>query len=370
MFIIFNIWAIAVGLGILAVVSVLMQMFPGLMNGPHELLVFGIVTMVVGGGTEYFGIRGRVFFLPIWLIGLAIVCFQIGWIGTAIFVAFLVAGFFWLIQIGKKREREHWLKAQEALRKTPTPAASWNEGEFWQWVNTTLTLPSSKYTPEICDHNLKVLQAVQDRKPQLRPDESARLVLLRNFLVQSSHAPKPADIDWKLRRAVIDLIESKLKDGSSKPTPAAVPPLIPKTDGNSVPPPIPATGGRYAAPEGPLEELFCKMKYGGMTLQQLAPDLLNAKVFVLQQQFDPSIPHKVTAPMTVSGPDHAFWVAAFTSLSRAKPAMEGRPDYKHACEVPVADLIASLPAVEGIHVNPGWKDGMQIPATALRDSQG
>jgi hypothetical protein len=42
----------------------------------------GIVSTIVGAICEVVGIKARVFLLPIWMIGLGIICFNLGWPGA------------------------------------------------------------------------------------------------------------------------------------------------------------------------------------------------------------------------------------------------------------------------------------------------
>ncbi len=98
--------------------------------------------------------RDRFFFMPIWVFGLAIICYHLGWPGRIVFVALLVGGIIWLFLAAKKQEVVDWRKAQEEFVKSAAPPANADEIKFWEWVKATLFLPTwMDFTPEVCQHD-------------------------------------------------------------------------------------------------------------------------------------------------------------------------------------------------------------------------
>jgi len=71
--IILNLWAFLV-LAIIAAAGWLLDLwFPSLFQPAYQLLTFGSIAFLVGALTEMLRVRGRIFFTPIWLLGLILI---------------------------------------------------------------------------------------------------------------------------------------------------------------------------------------------------------------------------------------------------------------------------------------------------------
>jgi hypothetical protein len=71
--IILNLWAFSV-LAIIAAAGWLLDVwFPTLFQPAYKLLTLGSIVFLVGAITEMLRIRGRIFFTPIWLLGLILI---------------------------------------------------------------------------------------------------------------------------------------------------------------------------------------------------------------------------------------------------------------------------------------------------------
>src|SRR3954462_7550013 len=164
--IIFNLWAIPVCLVIWLVLLGIEHWVPALATNAHFAFTLGVVAAVMGGACELIGISGRLFLVPIWMLGIGIMCFQIGWIGTLFFAVAVVAGAVVLFRKATRKERADWDKVQLELIKSPAAPIDGTEAQFWSWIKTMLFLPLwMKLTPEVCEHNLKILQAMKGAKP-------------------------------------------------------------------------------------------------------------------------------------------------------------------------------------------------------------
>ena len=84
-------------------------MWPALAGDALDGWTIGVVTTVIGGAAELVGVRARLFFVPIWLIGVGVVSYQLGLIGTVVFVVIVVAGAVW------------WSKRSKATARSPFP---------------------------------------------------------------------------------------------------------------------------------------------------------------------------------------------------------------------------------------------------------
>ncbi|MDB6026970.1 MAG: hypothetical protein JWM68_3193 [Verrucomicrobiales bacterium] len=122
MIVIYNWRVIPVGLAIVAVALGLEQLAPSLMRGPHGILAVGVITTVVGGITEACGFSGRLFFLPVWLIGLGIVCFQFHWITLIIFAILTGIIFYFINRAGKVEAIEPSEKTEADLSSASSVA--------------------------------------------------------------------------------------------------------------------------------------------------------------------------------------------------------------------------------------------------------
>jgi hypothetical protein len=223
--IIFNLWAVLVVPLIILICLPFYTYFPELMKGPHEALVLGIIVTVIGGITDYVGLKGRLFFLPIWLIGIGIICYQIGVVGMTIFAAIAAVGIYFLIRQNKKRSAADWKKAQEELAKTPAPEANWDAMRLWQWVQATLFFPIFRQTPEMRSHNMKVMNGITSVRPELSQDEAKKFFLFHKFLEESKDDPKSKMLDGDLEKSVRGVIEKKLADLKKKPAGKQPPPI-------------------------------------------------------------------------------------------------------------------------------------------------
>jgi hypothetical protein len=205
------------------------HIWPALMTQQWKGWTIGVVATVLGGICDWVGIKGRVFFVPIWLLGLGLICFQLGVPGTIAFIALLIAGGVWIFMAAKKKEPVDWQKAQEAIIKSAAPSADTDESAFWAWVKATLFLPVwMNFTPELCQHNLKVLQSIRQSGIPLTPDENAKIRALEEFLARAQAASKPPGSEVKIQTAVEKVVDDRIFKAKRKPRgEKGVPPRIP-----------------------------------------------------------------------------------------------------------------------------------------------
>jgi hypothetical protein len=215
MLIIFNLWAIPVGIVIYLVLVGLEHVAPGLMAEGRSGWTIGVVTTLVGAVCNLVGLKGRVFLLPIWMIGLGIICYHLGWPGTIAFIVLLVGGGIWFFKGAKKREAADWQKVLETAIQAGTPPAGADEIQFWEWVKATLFLPTwLDCTPELCQHNLKVIREIQQAGRSLAPDEQAKLQALQQFLTAAQNASKPPGSEMNIQTPVSELVAARLRSAN------------------------------------------------------------------------------------------------------------------------------------------------------------
>jgi hypothetical protein len=232
MIIVFNLWAVPIVFIIYLVTEGIAHFFPSTMADNHSGWTIGIVAAVVDGAAQAIGVSGRIFLIPIWVWGVGMVCYQLGWMGTVGFVLFVIAGIVWMSKSGKKKEEAEWVQAQEQLAKSQNPADAATETDFWTWVKATLVLPTwMDLSPQMCEHNLRVLEIIRKARPALQPDEQKELSVYERFLIIARALPKPPN-PMKVQSPVDTLVNNKLRKASkTEPLPraAALPPMIPAT---------------------------------------------------------------------------------------------------------------------------------------------
>ncbi len=219
--IIFNLVAIPVGIAIVLVMWAVGYFWPSAVTPPLLWWTYGLVTLGVGGVAELAGLRARLFFLPVWLIGVGLVAYKIGLAGSIAFVGLVVAGLIWSNRKTKKTEAATWEKLRYVSRTLPLQTGR-DETAVWEWVQATLFLPlCTVYTPEICAHNLAVLKSLRESGVSLNAEEKATLRAQEEFLEQAPAELKLPGVDGKVYSAMNRLIETRLRQAREKPRPAA-----------------------------------------------------------------------------------------------------------------------------------------------------
>ncbi len=258
MLVIFNLWAIPV-----LVIAFAAFRFAVWLGAPANGWTIGLVTLTIGGFSEFLGARGRLFFMPVWLIGVAMIAYKVGRVGTITFIVVALALMIWHARRSKKQEKARWEKIR-ATPPTPPPPHSPDETAFWQWVDANLFLPTFlDYTPEVCAHSLGIIKAVRASGVPLDAKELNLIREQQDFLTQARIAPtplsSPARLPFKLRGLISRRLQDAPDQAKSKPAPAAPPPLPDN------PPPAPvvyrttadldlAWGGFYASRESETAE--------------------------------------------------------------------------------------------------------------------
>lgn len=353
MLVFFNLWAIPVGLVVLLIWSMILRTVPSFEKNPHELLVLAIVTTVVSGIAECFGIKSRVFFLPVWLVGIGIACCQFGLPGVIAMTIVGGAGIIVLFRRTKQRESQAWKQAQENVLKI-NQAPGWPEAEFWRWVERTLFLPIlMDFTPAVCEHNLRVIQSIQNHRALSKVDEAA-FALLRAFLETNQKAAIPKVLDQKLRSAIQKMLKRNISA-----TARSVP--LPE-NGTEPQSGIPAdkSATRHTRPrdafnpQNPIEAILMASRFGGATIAQIVDKVAASQIFILQREagFQPGRDFLEINP---AGSQSGKFVAIFSSAERCRQFPQVGSVFRHAYQTCGLTVFCKLPANTGIVVNPGFK---------------
>ncbi len=211
---IFNLWALLVGLLVVLASLGVHEAAPQVMQGTMGNFIVGVITFVFGGIAEALGMRGRIFFLPVWLFGLIIIGFQLfEWWGIWGILAGLllgVGGVVVLLMLAKRAEVKKWECLQkesfsEEAKFADKPAA------YWTIVRKYLFLPASiDYSPAIYAHNQGVLRHVLSRSDLgLNEPETGILKDFSSALTVLEAAPEPQAPAGESIKAISQLIASK-----------------------------------------------------------------------------------------------------------------------------------------------------------------
>lgn len=140
--IVFNVFAVPILLLVGAIGAGLIWLAPGLFGGPYEEVTYSLLAVGIGGLGELVGMKGRLFFLPIWLIGGAVLAYQLwtlfGLVGLAagvVLVGLLIVAFIatilWSMWAAEKEmpkkleEARQLLEAGKVILAKPVLADAW-----------------------------------------------------------------------------------------------------------------------------------------------------------------------------------------------------------------------------------------------------
>jgi hypothetical protein len=217
--IIFNAFAILVGLIIAVFLGPLFWAFPEFMDTTWgNVLAAGIIT-VVSIITDLIGLKGRLFFLPIWLFGLIGMGVNLhelwGWYGPALAAALVVMLFVGLMAIGAMSEKKEWANAPANLIAARDALAKGVNEETWELIGKAFFVPAwGDDTPERCRHNLEVLALARKAMPENAGALELRIfdalgVAYRAGLAPKTEGSEKVTIPSEFTTAMIEIIGNK-----------------------------------------------------------------------------------------------------------------------------------------------------------------
>lgn len=193
--IIFNALAIVVGIIIGIFLGPLYWAFPEFMDTTWGNVLAGGIVAVIGIITDLVGLKGRLFFLPIWLfgiIGMGVNLHELwGWYGPAMAVAVVVMLFLGLMALGAVGEKKEWAAAPENLNAARASLAKGVSEETWELLAKAFFVPSwGDDTPERCQHNLWVLAVAAQAMPDPQGALERRIFNALNASYRAGIAPR------------------------------------------------------------------------------------------------------------------------------------------------------------------------------------
>lgn len=203
---------IAVGF-ILGVCLGLNYLWPNLLGSTYGDLIIGAVTFVIGTGLEIFGVKGRVLFMPVWLLGILMIGYQLfvlfGFLGVVGALCLVSLAIFVHLKVSHAQERKRWAEAQRRILELPSLTTSPDRQSFWKCVKDTCVLPTNvPFDSSVASHHRTVLRYVLEATDaELDSTDRELLRKLDAYVTEAVTMFLPPKIDLTLRRSAIATFE-------------------------------------------------------------------------------------------------------------------------------------------------------------------
>lgn len=212
--IVFNAFAIVVGLAVGICVGPLYWLFPNFMQTTWgSVLAFGIMT-VVSLIADFAGLKGRLFWLPMWLWGLIGIGFNLhtawGWVGIAAAAGAVVLSFVLLGVLAAVNDRRAWAQAVGSLNSARDAFTKGNADEAWPLLEKAYFAPSwMTETSETSRHNLEVLAVARGSMGAKEGSLEQRLFEALGLAYRDGMATEKPAIPGPLSSAMQQLLGNK-----------------------------------------------------------------------------------------------------------------------------------------------------------------
>lgn len=211
---ILNIYGI-LGIVIISFVGFYLHMvWPSLFEGSNFGVTVGLLSVLIGAIMERLGARGRIFFMPVWLLGFILAAYGTfllwGVIGLILPALLAILAVLWLTKIIKKRDAEKWEKANEWLEQFREYTGPADSVVFWQLVKESLYFPMGVYSPAACKHNLEIVRRVLVNFPQSDATKGIAIWYgFQEFLTEASESEKSKLMDKKMETQLLEFVRAR-----------------------------------------------------------------------------------------------------------------------------------------------------------------
>ncbi|MBL8913325.1 MAG: hypothetical protein JNM17_21690 [Archangium sp.] len=220
--IVFNLWAIPVGLLIGLGYVGLEKLAPGTFGGAHENLTIAVLSIVIGGLGEVFGLKARVFFMPVWLLGSFVGAYQSyslwGGAGLALGVGVVVGLIVLFIATIVWSSRGEVEKIPERLKEAREAFAKGENDAGREALADAYVTPFGKLTGDHARKLMPVIEFIEQERTRLGVDPTwtATLAETKRLLVLTDqHGPYGMLSDEQM---IISAIEPWLRDAGKRPS--------------------------------------------------------------------------------------------------------------------------------------------------------
>lgn len=144
--------------------------FPALADDRHFPLYVTVAFTALAIAASAQGIKSKILFVPTWWAGLCSICWACGELGGGWWAAAIVGGLLTLfagfLAIGAAEERKQWAEAPDKLLEAKAAALSEDWPAFWKAVAASFFSKGSlAFPPDVCRHDLQVLELVASQVP-------------------------------------------------------------------------------------------------------------------------------------------------------------------------------------------------------------
>ena len=216
--IIFNLPAILVVILIGVLLVPVHYLAPNLLEGPWGDVVIGATALVVGALTDVVGLKGRLFFIPIWVLGLGGMGYGLykhwGWLGPGAAVAVVVTAFAALMVLSYRSEKQEWTEAPAAIEAAEAAAQLGDTATAWVQLERAFFTPGMlDCTPHMGTHGRRTLQLLNTLMDGYLSEQQRQLLMRldADFVQAEAGGDDAPGFDSDVVDPIKELIESKGK---------------------------------------------------------------------------------------------------------------------------------------------------------------
>ena len=214
--IVFNLPAIIVAVIIAIIYGIFSFILPdSWLSDDSGFVVFFSIATVVSALLEVVGVKGRLFWLPMWLfglVGLGIFTYSgYGGMGLAVIggVAVAMIGGFGYLMVATERSEKR--EAPDKLREAKQALAEADGKKFWNAIKASLLQPFfTKFTREDCKHNIQVVELLQEALAS-KPNVVEQLESLKKEYENGMRADGKIKINSEILDPISEMIDKMVE---------------------------------------------------------------------------------------------------------------------------------------------------------------